>query len=102
MGAVFSIFAGLYSWWENLTGTKYSERLGKIHFWLFFFGVNLTFFPMHFLGLSGMPRWILDYPDAFAGWNFLVSFVSLILFLIIIYIALTGFEFSNSSSDGRK
>jgi heme/copper-type cytochrome/quinol oxidase subunit 1 len=108
MGAVFSIFAGLYFWWENLTGTKYSERLGKIHFWLFFFGVNLTFFPMHFLGLSGMPRRIPDYPDAFAGWNFLasfgssISFVSLILFLIIIYTALTGFEFSNSSSDGRK
>jgi len=57
---------------------------------------------MHFLGLSGMPRRILDYPDAFAGWNFLASFVSLILFLIIIYTALTGFEFSNSSSDGRK
>lgn len=63
---------------------------------------------MHFLGLSGMPRRIPDYPDAFAGWNFLasfgssVSFVSLILFLIIIYTALTGFEFSNSSSDGRK
>jgi heme/copper-type cytochrome/quinol oxidase subunit 1 len=57
---------------------------------------------MHFLGLSGMPRRIPDYPDAFAGWNFLASFVSLILFLIIIYTALTGFEFSNSSSDGRK
>jgi heme/copper-type cytochrome/quinol oxidase subunit 1 len=57
---------------------------------------------MHFLSLSGMPRRILDYPDAFAGWNFLASFVSLILFLIIIYTALTGFEFSNSSSDGRK
>jgi heme/copper-type cytochrome/quinol oxidase subunit 1 len=57
---------------------------------------------MHFLGLSGMPRRILDYPDAFAGWNFLASFVSLILFLIIIYTALTGFELSNSSSDGRK
>ncbi len=97
MGAVFSIFAGIYFWWSNLTGTTYNELLGKIHFWLFFTGVNLTFFPMHFLGLSGMPRRIPDYPDAFLSWNFLasfgslISFCSLIVFLFIIFFALTDF-----------
>jgi len=60
MGAVFSIFAGLYSWWENLTSTKYSERLGKIHFWLFFC-VNLTFFPMHFLSFFCFINSFLNY-----------------------------------------
>lgn len=95
MGAVFSIFAGIYFWFYNLTGTHYSLVLSKVHFWLFFIGVNLTFFPMHFLGLSGMPRRIPDYPDAYSGWNFIssfgstISFVSLFLFIIIIYLALT-------------
>jgi len=95
MGAVFAIFAGLYFWWYNLTGTHYNELLGKIHFWLFFIGVNLTFFPMHFLGLAGMPRRIPDYPDAYLGWNFiasfgsLISFISLIIFLFVIFFALT-------------
>ena len=66
MGAVFSIFAGFYFWFYKLTGKNYPELLGKIHFWLFFFGVNITFFPMHFLGLAGMPRRIPDYPDAYS------------------------------------
>ena len=56
MGAVFAIFAGWYYWIGKMTGFRYPETLGKIHFWMFFFGVNLTFFPMHFLGLAGMPR----------------------------------------------
>ena len=95
MGAVFSIFAGWYYWIEKITGLKYPEFLGQIHFWLFFLGVNLTFFPMHFLGLAGMPRRIPDYPDAFAGWNSVASFgsyisvCSVILFLVIVYITLT-------------
>jgi len=95
MGAVFAIFAGIYFWFECITGLKYSEILSKIHFWLFFIGVNFTFFPMHFLGLAGMPRRIPDYPDAFAGWNFLasfgayISFFSLIVFLVTMYYALT-------------
>ena len=54
-------------------GVEYSEILGKIHFWLTFIGVNITFFPMHFSGLAGMPRRIPDYPDAFAGWNYVSS-----------------------------
>jgi len=69
MGAVFGIFSGFYYWIEKILGLKYNETLAKIHFWTFFISVNLTFFPMHFLGLAGMPRRISDYPDAFAGWN---------------------------------
>jgi cytochrome c oxidase subunit 1 len=69
LGAVFSIFAGWYYWFPKITGYMYSESLGKLRFRLTFIGVNLAFFPMHFLGLSGMPRRIADYPDAFAGMN---------------------------------
>ncbi len=73
LGAVFSIFAGWYYWFPKITGYMYSETLGKLHFWLTFVGVNLAFFPMHFLGMSGMPRRIADYPDAFAGMNLISS-----------------------------
>lgn len=90
MGAVFGIFAGLYFWSEKLWGIRFCDELGQIQFISFFVGVNLTFFPMHFLGLAGMPRRIPDYPVAFAGWNFLASigsiatFGSVVLFLYII------------------
>src|SRR5213078_1130940 len=73
LGAVFSIFAGFYYWIGKMSGRQYNETLGKIHFWTTFIGVNVTFFPMHFLGLAGMPRRIADYPDAFAGWNYVSS-----------------------------
>jgi cytochrome c oxidase subunit 1 len=73
LGAVFSIFAGWYYWFPKFTGYMYSEALGRLHFWLTFVGVNLAFFPMHFLGLSGMPRRVVDYPDAFAGMNLISS-----------------------------
>jgi len=95
MGAVFSVFAGWYFWFYRIFGVNYPEVLGQIHFWIFFIGVNLTFFPMHFLGLAGMPRRIPDYPDAFAGWNAISSFGSLIsalsglFFFYIIYVSLT-------------
>ncbi len=67
MGAVFAIFAGFYFYSEKMTGKPFSEKLGQLHFYVFFIGVNLTFFPMHFLGLAGMPRRYPDYVDAFAG-----------------------------------
>jgi cytochrome c oxidase subunit 1 len=91
MGAVFSVFAGFYYWAEKISGLKYNEVLGTFHFILFFLGVNITFFPMHFLGLSGMPRRIPDYPTIFAGWNLVatlgssISSISLILFFYIVY-----------------
>jgi cytochrome c oxidase subunit I len=69
LGAVFSLFAGFYYWFPKMSGRMYSEFLGQLHFWVFFVGVNILFFPMHFLGLDGMPRRIPDYPDAFAHYN---------------------------------
>jgi len=91
LGAVFGIFAGFYYWIGKMCGRQYNETLGRIHFWTTFIGVNLTFFPMHFLGLAGMPRRISDYPDAFAGWNMVASigaFISYGSSLFFIFIVL--------------
>jgi cytochrome c oxidase subunit 1 len=90
MGALFSMFAGFYYWFSKMTGYEYNETLGKLQFWVMFIGVNVLFFPMHFTGLSGMPRRYADYPDAFEGWNHVssigayISAAGAILFLIII------------------
>jgi cytochrome c oxidase subunit 1 len=73
LGAVFSLFAGFYYWFGKMSGRMYNELLGQLHFWIFFVGVNILFFPMHFLGLDGMQRRINDYPDAFAHWNQVAS-----------------------------
>jgi len=78
LGAVFTIFAGWYYWFPKMSGYMYSETIGRLHFWLTFIGVNIVFFPQHFLGLAGMPRRIADYPDAFAGWNMVSSLGSYI------------------------
>jgi Heme/copper-type cytochrome/quinol oxidases, subunit 1 len=73
MGAVFAIFSGFYYWVAKVTGCQYNEQLAQMHFWLFFIGVNFTFFPMHYIGIAGMPRRIFDFPDAFAPLNALAS-----------------------------
>ena len=73
LGAMFAIFAGFYYWFGKMTGKMYSEPLAKIHFWLTFVGVNVLFFPQHFSGLAGMPRRVPDYPDVYAGWNYVSS-----------------------------
>jgi cytochrome c oxidase subunit I len=70
LGAVFGVFAGFYYWFPKMTGYMYNETLSKLHFVTLFIGINLVFFPQHFLGLAGMPRRYIDYPDAFALWNY--------------------------------
>lgn len=89
MGAIFSLFAGYYYWSPQILGLNYNEKLAQIQFWLIFIGANVIFFPMHFLGINGMPRRIPDYPDAFAGWNYVASigsFIALLSLFLFIYI----------------
>ncbi len=96
LGAVFAIFAGMYYWLGKMCGRQYPEWIGKLHFWITFIGVNLTFFPQHFLGLQGMPRRYPDYADAFAGWNMVssfgayLSFAGAILFVLLLIYTLTS------------
>ena len=91
MGAVFTIFAGFYYWFPMMCERRYPEFLANLHFWLMFIGVNVTFFPQHFLGLAGMPRRTPDYPDAFAGWNMVssigsyISIAGALVFLIVVW-----------------
>ena len=88
LGAVFSLFAGFYYWFSKMSGKEYNELLGQLHFWIFFIGVNIVFFPQHFLGLQGMPRRVPDYPEAFAYWNhvssigYVVMAVGMVIFFI--------------------
>jgi len=90
MGAVFSLFAGVYYWFNKITGLRYSEFLGQLHFWIFFIGVNIVFFPMHYLGVAGMPRRVPEYPDAFyifnkiSSWGSYVSVISLLVFFWVL------------------
>jgi heme/copper-type cytochrome/quinol oxidase subunit 1 len=94
MGAVFGIFSAIYYWFEKMTGKPYSERLGKLHFWLTLVGVNLTFFPMHFIGMAGMPRRIPDFPDAYDIWNIFgtlgsyITTLGVFVFILVIIFSL--------------
>ncbi|SFJ58854.1 cytochrome c oxidase subunit I [Jannaschia pohangensis] len=97
LGAVFGIFAGVYYWIGKMSGRQYPEWAGKLHFWTFFIGANITFFPQHFLGRQGMPRRYIDYPDAFAMWNEVsswgafLSFASFLFFIgIVAYTVFAG------------
>jgi cytochrome c oxidase subunit 1 len=87
-GAFFTIMAGVYYWYPKMTGRMYDERLAKIHFWLTFVAVNATFFPMHLIGIQGMPRRVATYEDQFANWNLFISISSFVLgasFMIFVY-----------------
>jgi cytochrome c oxidase subunit I len=102
LGAVFSIFAGFYYWIGKMSGHQYPEFWGKVHFWMTFIGVNLTFFPQHFLGLSGMPRRYPDYPAAFAGWNFVSSvgaYIGGAGFLVFLYVCFRTFTSKEHVAD---
>ncbi len=78
-GSLFTIFAGIYYWFPKMTGRMYNETLGRVHFWLTFVGFNVTFFPMHWVGLQGMPRRVADYAPEFGNWNFVISIASFAL-----------------------
>lgn len=99
MGAVFALFAGYHYWVGKIMGLRYPETLGQIHFWITFFGVNPTLFPMHFLGLSGMPRRIPDFPDCYSGWNALSSFGS---YISVVGILRFGLVVTITSALGHK
>ncbi len=102
LGAVFAIFAGWYYWFPKMTGYMYNETIGKVHFWLMFIGVNLVFFPQHFLGIAGMPRRYVDYPDVFAGWNMISSwgsYISGVGALVFLYGIFEAFSRKRAVSD---
>ena len=109
LGAIFSIFAGFYYWFPKMSGRMYNELLGKLHFFLMFVGVNMIFFPMHFLGLDGMPRRIPDYTPAFAHWNYVATVGYMItvagvgvFFLNLILVARRGPEGAGQSVGRRR
>ena len=89
LGAIFTVFSGFYYWFPKITGYYYNEVLAKVQFWTMFIGVNITFLPMRFLGLAGMPRRVPDFPDAYASWNWIASMgsmISVVSGLLVIYI----------------
>src|SRR5215207_9329880 len=85
LGAVFAIFAGWYYWFPKMTGYIIPDWMGRAHFWISFIGANVLFFPQHFLGLAGMPRRYVDYPDAYAGWNAVSSVGAYVFFAGILF-----------------
>ncbi len=104
LGALFGVFTGFYYWVGKMSGYKYNETLGRIHFWLLFIGTNLTFFPQHFLGLAGMPRRIPDYPDAYAGWNYwssIGSYIAGFSALFFLYVVFRMFKDKIPAGDNQ-
>ena len=107
LGAVFAIFAGWYYWFGKITGYQYSETLGRIHFAFMFIGVNLIFFPQHFLGMAGMPRRYVDYPDAFAQWNaistygYYVTIIGMLFFFFSIVEAFMARRYAGNNPWGE-
>ena len=102
LGAVFAIFAGWYYWFPKMTGYMYSSFIARTHFWVTFVGVNLVFFPQHFLGLAGMPRHYADYPDAYAGWNEISSYgsyISALGVLVFLYGVYDAFARKRAAGD---
>jgi len=96
LGAVFALFAAWYYWFPKISGRMYNEFLGQLHFWVFFIGVNILFFPMHFLGLDGMPRRYSDYPDAFEYYNniatigYMIMAVGMVFFFVNLFWSLVA------------
>ncbi|MAU40771.1 MAG: cytochrome c oxidase subunit I [Kordiimonas sp.] len=102
MGALFSLYAGIYYWFGKMSGKVYPEFAAKVHFWVTFIGVNLIFFPQHFLGMAGMPRRYVDYPDAYAFWNYVSSlgaFLSGFGVLIFLYVIIKGLRSKEACPD---
>jgi cytochrome c oxidase subunit I len=91
LGAVFAIFAAWYYWFPKMFGYVIPDWMGRLHFWISFVGANLIFFPQHFLGLAGMPRRYVDYPDAFAGWNLISSLGAYLFFAGVIWFLYTNY-----------
>ncbi|WP_164118082.1 cytochrome c oxidase subunit I [Sphingorhabdus sp. Alg239-R122] len=103
LGAVFSMFAGFYYWFPKMSGRMYNELLGHVHFWIFFIGVNVLFFPMHFLGVQGMPRRYADYPEQFAYWNEIASYGYAIMGIgMLVFFANIGYSlFAGRRAEGN-
>ena len=98
-GAIFGIFAGIYYWYPKITGRMYNEMMGKVHFWTMFVGMNLTFFPMHYAGLNGMPRRIYTYSSGF-GWELMNVLATIGVFVIIVSILIFMHNFFRSLKKG--
>ncbi len=102
LGAVFAIFAAWYYWFPKMFGYMYNELYGKLHFWIMFIGVNLIFMPQHFLGLQGMPRRYVDYPDAYAGWNAISSYgyyVTMVAVAVFLFGVFEAFSKKRKAAD---
>ena len=105
MGVVFAIFSGFYHWFPKITGLRLNEILGKIHFWSFFVGVNVTFFPMHYLGFMGLPRRVGDYPEIYSKWNWWASWgsnLSVLSFCVFLFSLLFAFYLTENTKENPK